>query len=208
MKSKGQLDLDDEVEITEQQKKAIHVYYREVSKLLWAHGLGMREVLKPEVEIPWTASSVKSFMWNPVKRVVLGHDKKCNEKQTLEVVKLFQQHLAKFHIYIHFTGIKNYLEQVAEQLNERGLDMRAVLKESVNIPWTPKLVKEFLWKPVLKLLTGKTSTNDHTTKDVQQVFEIVNRHLAKFGAHQPFPSVDAMLLAMRGDDGAIRKYKK
>src|SRR3990167_6345758 len=79
-----------------------------------------------------------------------------------------------------------YFELIADTLNDAGLDMRAVLKPEVEIPWTARNVKEFLWRPVQKIQLGKDSTTDLTTKEIDVVFETVNRHLAKHGIHVPF----------------------
>lgn len=87
-------------------------------------------------------------------------------------------------------ALHKYFELLAETLNDAGLDMRAVLKPEVEIPWSKMTIKEFLWKPVLKVYLGKRSTADMTTKELDEVYDIVNRHLAKHGVHIPFPSIE------------------
>ena len=85
-------------------------------------------------------------------------------------------------------------ELLAVSLNEAGLDMRKTLKESIDIPWTKDTVKNFLWRPIQKVQLQKASTTELTTKDVDQVFETLNRHLGeKFGLHIPFPSVQDVI---------------
>ena len=82
-----------------------------------------------------------------------------------------------------------WCERVADQLSAAGLDMRAVLKPEIEIEWTKQSVKEYLWLPVLKALTGKTSTKDQTSEDITQVLNTINRHLGqKLGVTLPeFP---------------------
>ena len=58
-----------------------------------------------------------------------------------------------------------YFTQLAKILNEAGLDMRKVLKPSINIPWTAKSIKENLWRPIMKIQLGKDSTTELTTKE-------------------------------------------
>lgn len=83
---------------------------------------------------------------------------------------------------------------IADTLNESGHDMRRTLKHTVDIPWQPDTVKEFLWRPVQKAQLQKESTTELTTKDIDAVFETLNRHLGdKLGVHIPFPSIDAVL---------------
>lgn len=85
-------------------------------------------------------------------------------------------------------------EMLAEQLNEAGLDMRKTLKPSVDIPWLKESVKDYLWRPVQEAVMGKKSTTELTTKDIDKVFEILNRHLGeKFGIELEFPSVEEVL---------------
>src|SRR3990167_7615419 len=92
-----------------------------------------------------------------------------------------------------------YFELIADTLNDAGLDMRAVLKPEVEIPWTARNVKEFLWRPVQKIQLGKDSTTDLTTKEIDVVFETVNRHLAKHGIHIPFPSIEEIMFQIYGE---------
>lgn len=87
-----------------------------------------------------------------------------------------------------------YFQLVADALNDAGLDMRAVLKPEVEIPWTRTSIKEYLWKPIQRIQLGKASTTELTTKEIDQVFDTMNRHLAKHGVHEPFPSVEEILM--------------
>lgn len=84
---------------------------------------------------------------------------------------------------------------LAEELNDAGLDMRKTLKQSVDIPWDPKTVKEYLWRPVQKAQLGKDSTTELTTEEIDKVFDTINRHLGeRFGLHVPFPSIEELML--------------
>ena len=87
-----------------------------------------------------------------------------------------------------------YFELIATTLNDAGLDMREVLKPEVDIPWSKNTVKEFIWRPIMRLQLGKRSTTQMTTKDIDTVYDTVNRHLAKHGVHEPFPSIEQIML--------------
>lgn len=83
---------------------------------------------------------------------------------------------------------------LADQLNEAGLDMVAVMKHGVEIPWTGDLVKENLWKPLQQAMLQKKSTTQLTTKDIDKVFETLNRHLAeKLNIAIEFPSIETII---------------
>lgn len=86
-------------------------------------------------------------------------------------------------------ALHKYFTMIADILNDAGLDMRVVLKPEIDIPWTPKSVKEHLWRPVQEVYLGKRSTTELTTKDINAIYEILNRHLSeKFGTFIAFPN--------------------
>ncbi len=87
-------------------------------------------------------------------------------------------------------ALHKYFEFLSEAFNDSGYDMRAVLKPAIEIRWTPETVKEYLWRPIQKLQLMKESTTELTTAEIDKVFETLNFHIAKFGIHVPFPSID------------------
>lgn len=87
---------------------------------------------------------------------------------------------------------------LSDMLNDIGLDMKRVLKPEVDIPWTPRNVKEYLWRPVQLSLTGKESSKDLESKEIDQVYDVIHKHLAeKFGIEVRFPSIETMLSEVR-----------
>lgn len=87
-----------------------------------------------------------------------------------------------------------FFTMLAEELNNAGLDMKAVLKPNVEIPWSTQTIKDFLWRPIQRMQLGKRSTTELTTKDIDAIYETLNRHIAKFGVHVPFPSIEGQSL--------------
>jgi hypothetical protein len=87
-----------------------------------------------------------------------------------------------------------FFKLLADTLNDAGLDQRKVLKPGIEIPWTGETIKEQLWRPIQELYLKKRSTTELDTKDINNVYEVLNRHLAeKFGIHEPFPSLDELI---------------
>ena len=87
-----------------------------------------------------------------------------------------------------------YFTQLAEELNNSGYDMKKVLKPSVDIPWNSKSIKEFLFRPIMKIQTGKSSTTELTTKEIDEIYDVINRHIGeKFGIHVEWPSLDSLI---------------
>ena len=103
-------------------------------------------------------------------------------------------HCAK-HIPSKRTSTQNnalhlYFQHVAQELNLAGHNVQLVLKEKVDIDWTPELVKDILWRTAQVAITGKKSTTElKIIEDIDIIYEHLNRHLGeKFGVHVPFPS--------------------
>ena len=86
-----------------------------------------------------------------------------------------------------------YFQMVADELNEHGLDMRKVLKPHVDIPWNKDTVKEYLWRPIMKLQLRKKSTIQMTTRDIDAIYDTLNNFIAKQGLHVEFPSIEAII---------------
>lgn len=86
-----------------------------------------------------------------------------------------------------------YFKLLSEALNEAGLDMKAVIKPEVEISWTPTSVKEYLWKPLQEKLFGKRSTTRLKKKDIDIVYDNLNRILGeRTEIFIPFPSIESM----------------
>lgn len=82
---------------------------------------------------------------------------------------------------------------ISEALNESGFEYHKVIPE-MEIPMTPTLVKEGLWRPIQMAMLNKASTTELTTKEIDQVFDVLNKHLSKQGLHVAFPSIEEMMM--------------
>ena len=101
-------------------------------------------------------------------------------------------------------ALHKYCNNLAEALNEAGLDQRKVLKPGIDIPWTMESVKDNLYKPILKALTGKESTIDMSTTDPSLVYEVLNRHMGeKHGITVEWPSEESRMLKKLVDEGRV-----
>lgn len=79
-----------------------------------------------------------------------------------------------------------FLGMLADELNAAGYDMRKVLKQEVDIPWTTESCKEFLWRPLQAALINKESTTEADRNEYTQVHELLSRHLGqKLGIQVP-----------------------
>jgi hypothetical protein len=91
-------------------------------------------------------------------------------------------------------ALHKYFSLLAETLNDAGLTVQGVLKQKMELNWTPFMIKELLWRDAQKRLFGKESTKDlDKVSEINEVYEHLTRHLGeKFGVdpiefpHDPF----------------------
>ena len=82
---------------------------------------------------------------------------------------------------------------IAQALNENNLFLsRELLKSEYEAAWTGEMVKELIWRPVQKRLTGKKSTRDITTEELQKILEAVQMALSKIGLYVSMPSAESL----------------
>ena len=90
-----------------------------------------------------------------------------------------------------------YFTLIANELNALGLDMRTFIRKEVELSWTPYSVKEYLWRPLQKHLTGKKSTAQlDKTEEINLIYDNLNRILidrTKGEVSIPFPNIDALM---------------
>ena len=87
-----------------------------------------------------------------------------------------------------------YFGLLADELNTAGLDMKRVLKPHIDIPWSTETIKEYIWRPIQEVQLRKHSTTELSTKDIDKVFETINRFIGdRFGLHIAFPSIEEQM---------------
>lgn len=83
---------------------------------------------------------------------------------------------------------------VAQELNSAGLNVQQTLYGGIELDWTPELVKA-VWRQVQKTKLGKESTTELTTKEIDAVYEELNRWLAQnCNIHIPWPSSEKPMI--------------
>lgn len=89
-------------------------------------------------------------------------------------------------------AIEVYCRLVAKTLNGAGYDLKAVLeKKTIPVPCTQENIKENVYKNIVHALyPDKTSTTELTTKQVNDVYHVMNKWLGEeFEVHVPWPSL-------------------
>lgn len=83
-------------------------------------------------------------------------------------------------------SLHKYCSELATELNNAGVSV-AVFMENIEADHTMESVKE-LWRAFARAKYGKSSTTELTKKEINDIYEEVNRHVAQFGIHISFPS--------------------
>lgn len=86
-----------------------------------------------------------------------------------------------------------YCNQLSVALNDAGWDMKQLLDDDFEIPWTEYSVKDILWRKIQKAMFGKSSTTKPERKEYPQIYDALNRVISnKTGVFVPWPSKDTM----------------
>lgn len=88
-------------------------------------------------------------------------------------------------------GLHQFCKNLANALNDAGLDMRATLKPEIEIEWTTEAVKNYIWKPFQIAMYQKKSTKElDKHAEITKIHKNIMRHLGqRFGLEYiKFPS--------------------
>lgn len=76
------------------QNRALHKFFELLADELNNAGLDMRKTLKPEIEIPWSKDTVKSYLWKPIQDAQL--EKESTTELTTKEIDLIYNTLNRF----------------------------------------------------------------------------------------------------------------
>jgi gamma-glutamyl:cysteine ligase YbdK (ATP-grasp superfamily) len=85
-----------------------------------------------------------------------------------------------------------YCQELANELNGAGVSMQAFVKD-IQADHTMESVKS-LWRAFAKAKYGKQSTTELTRREINDIYEEVNRHVSQWGIHIAWPSNEPPLL--------------
>ena len=82
-------------------------------------------------------------------------------------------------------------ETMADELNDAGMYISKVIR--ADAPWNKDRIKELIWKPLQKMMLDKESTTQLTTKDIDEVFMVLNKTFGEMGVELQFPSIEQII---------------
>lgn len=176
---------------TGQQNRAIHKYLEMLTSALNAKQLTLRDVLTKPMDIPWNARTVRELLWNPIEDAVDG-----DQGETMRNLRIYL-HSSLGVLHVGWREKRDeFIAGVAEALNDAGLEISSVFEDAPDIPWSDGLAKELLWRPVQRKRTGKESTTELDTREVDDIYRVIDRHMAQtHGISVPFPCEDERRIA-------------
>lgn len=83
-----------------------------------------------------------------------------------------------------------FCTQLADVLNDAGFDFRTFVKPGYPVPFNAELVKEYIWRPIQKIMFKKESTMKLNRDEVSKVYDVLNAHMAEHGIFVAWPSKD------------------
>ena len=86
-----------------------------------------------------------------------------------------------------------WCSMLADTLNDAGryyTMLSPIDRREIEIPWDMDMVKKFLYKPLLKAMTNKDSTEDQESVDPSKVAQVMSKHFGDSGLIcPPWPSL-------------------
>ena len=73
---------------TNQQNRALHLYFTHLAERLNEAGLDMRVFIREGIDIPWTGENIKEYIWKPVMKKYLNIES-TTEMKTTEIDKIY-----------------------------------------------------------------------------------------------------------------------
>lgn len=88
-------------------------------------------------------------------------------------------------------ALHKMFEVLADELNDRGKYISTVIRADAR--WDKNRVKELIWRSVQEKMFNKTSTTSLTTREIDEIFEVIQKALAEMGIQIMFPSIDSIM---------------
>ena len=86
-------------------------------------------------------------------------------------------------------ALQVYCRELAKALNDAGHEREVNTPiGKCQLPWNADSVKENIWRPVQKAMTGEHSTTQPERQQYVEIYDVINRHMAETkGIHVPWP---------------------
>jgi len=97
---------------TGQQNNALHLYFKLLAEALNDAGWDQKKLLKKEVDIPWTADSVKKMLWVKIQMSLLNkkRTRDLNKDEVPKIYDIVNRHIGeKTGVFVEFPNIESLI---------------------------------------------------------------------------------------------------
>jgi hypothetical protein len=106
-----------------------------------------------------------------------------------------QQQNKALHVY--FTLISHELNELGLEFSYSGLN-----RASFSMRYTPEIVKEFIFRPLMSASFDIKSTTKLTTSQIDELIDVITKFFAERGVTLDFPSVESLMETKKIDSKA------
>ena len=90
-------------------------------------------------------------------------------------------------LHLYFTFISDELNNLGLEFEYQGLNIK-----DLSIPYTPKIVKDFVWRPIQVALFDKESTTKLNSKEINTIIDVITKFFGERGVYLEFPNIDSL----------------
>ncbi len=119
-----------------------------------------------------------------------------NKGYTIDITPPKRSNLQNSALHLYFTII-------SRELTNLGIthDYKGISGKQFEIPYTSELVKNFIWRPIQLALFEKKSTTKLTTKEINEIVDVLIKFFAEKGIQISFPNIQDLLHKKDYEDG-------
>ena len=99
---------------TDQQNRALHLWFHQLAKALDDEGYSVQTVLAKGIDRPWTDTAVKELLWRPLQEAMTGEDStaQADSGDYTKVYETINRHLSTlFGVHVPFPSMESLAEK-------------------------------------------------------------------------------------------------
>jgi hypothetical protein len=106
----------------------------------------------------------------------------------LTEVKITRSQRQNKALHVYFTLISHELNELGLEFGYTGLN-----DNQFELRYTPEIVKEFIFKPIMTTMFDIKTTTKLTTKQIDEMIDVITKFFANKGIVLEFPSIESLI---------------
>ena len=122
----------------------------------------------------------------------------CFHGHSVKIEKVSKTRSARQNRALH-----KYFSIISKTLNSLGrtFEYKGLTGKSLSMPYTPDIVKNYVWRPLQKEWFNKESTTKLTTEEINKMIDVFTLHFGNQGIVINFPSIESLLIEHYNKEG-------